>query len=104
MCDPPWDPVTPPTVPTIPTHPTTPEPECHDDTECNEDMDVICKPDYSNCFYCDGHECKPGCATTANCGGEPAVCTGAHLCAVNGPPLVVGITVRTEACTQCGTD
>lgn len=101
MCDAPWPTPAPPTVPTVTAGSTTAVHECHEDEDCNDDINVICLPDYSNCFYCDGHQCRPGCANTVNCGGEPAICTGAHRCATNGDPVVVGITVKTAHCQGC---
>ena len=33
---------------------------CTVDSDCNSLDDVICKPDHSNCFYCDAGTCTPG--------------------------------------------
>jgi len=76
--------------------------KCATDDECNEDPNVVCDATYSNCFYCDGVQCQNGCADTVNCGGEPSMCTGTHLCSHNGKPVLDRITVRTKNCTSCG--
>ena len=33
---------------------------CEVDADCNSLEDVICKPDHSNCFFCDAGTCTPG--------------------------------------------
>ena len=33
---------------------------CIADSDCNSLDDIICKPDHSNCFFCDGGTCSPG--------------------------------------------
>ena len=57
MCDPNFN-FTTPIIPTTTAH--TSAPECSNGNDCNEDNSVICNADYDNCFYCNGHLCKPG--------------------------------------------
>jgi len=75
--------------------------ECTLDNDCNENPDVLCDPTYSNCFYCDGVQCKNGCGDNVNCGGDNNMCTGDHECEPNGTPIVNQITVKTQDCANC---
>jgi len=78
--------------------------QCTVDDDCNEDPNVLCDPTYSNCFYCMGTICRHGCAANVNCGGEPEMCNGKHVCEHNDKPVVVEITVKTEACQGCSSN
>ena len=100
-----------------------PEPkECEVDDDCNIDSAVLCKPDHSNCYYCDKDAglCTPGwkivsyfvfvnchqfdlvlgCSDNQNC--ETAYCDNNHMC--NLPPTIASvttITVKTSSCSGC---
>ena len=37
-----------------------PDPECEVDNDCNEQNDIVCDQEYSNCAYCDNGQCNPG--------------------------------------------
>lgn len=100
MCDT-WNDVTTPNGTVLPvTTPHTTTPECTEDTDCNDDDAVICKPDYSNCHYCKDGACLNGCSENINC-GEGMVCAN-HVCNEDlGIPYVTTITVKTKSCSGC---
>jgi len=80
-----------------------PRPECVNDNECNNNTAVVCNEEYDNCFYCDEEEgkCKPGCSDDQNCPGDVPICTGQHICAPQGLPVLTKITVKTKSCDGC---
>jgi len=80
-----------------------PRPECVNDNECNNNTAVVCNENYDNCFYCDEEEgkCKPGCSDDQNCPGDVPICTGQHICAPQGLPVLTKITVKTQSCDGC---
>jgi len=61
------------------------EGKCTDDhtcVDCFADEDCpgaheVCDATYSNCNYCEGNGCNPGCASDENCDGK---CTDDHKC------------------------
>merc|ERR1711892_455488 len=97
MCDPNFN-FTTPIIPTTTAH--TAAPECSNGNDCNEDNSVICNADYDNCFYCNGHLCKPGCSDDINCEGNQG-CDGDHQCQDLGIPSLTKVTVKTAMCDGC---
>jgi len=98
LCEPPFT-VTPGTV--IPVTGTT-TPQCTDDSHCNDDMNVVCDAEYTNCFYCDDDSlsCQPGCADDNNCLGG-YLCNGNHECVKQGAEVLTSIKVKTKTCSGC---
>jgi len=80
-----------------------PEPVCTTNSDCNEDDSVICDSGYTNCFYCDQAECKPGCSDNQNCPDSRPLCNADNRCQEGlGYPGITRVTVHTEQCQGCG--
>jgi len=77
-----------------------PDPQCEVDNDCNEDNDIVCDQEYSNCYYCDHGQCNPGCSDNQNC-WEGTTCNGNHFCEAVVLNAITTITARTSSCSEC---
>jgi len=72
---------------------------CSSSLDCNV-ANTICDTEYSNCFYCDNGECKPGCSDDVYC-WEGTTCNGNHSCEAVVLNAITTITARTSSCSGC---
>merc|ERR1719370_2328169 len=73
---------------------------------CNQGLTNICdvgSAPYTECFYCEDGECKPGCLEDGNCPQGYTCSDGDHMC--RSPPgsvLLKSITITTKTpCSDC---
>jgi len=82
--------------------------ECTDDAYCNAGHSGTCDVEhspYTECFYCEDGECKPGCTSDSDCPSTHPTCDSDHICnARPGKVLLKSITFVTDSCTGCTTE
>eukprot|EP00092_Neocalanus_flemingeri_P020908 GFUD01022651.1.p1 GENE.GFUD01022651.1~~GFUD01022651.1.p1 ORF type:complete len:324 (+),score=96.56 GFUD01022651.1:35-1006(+) len=76
---------------------------CPDDAYCNQGLTGVCDIEsspYTQCMYCEGGDCLPGCLADGNC--PHGYTCQEHKCnAQAGKTLVHSITIKTGSCTGC---
>jgi len=79
---------------------------CTDDAYCNQGLEGICDIDsspYTQCMYCEGGDCLPGCLENANC-PSGFTCQSNKCTASAGQVLIDSITIKTSECNGCTTE
>lgn len=79
---------------------------CTDDDYCNQGLVGVCDIDnspYTQCMYCEGGDCLPGCLEDVNCPSGSLV--DSPVSAAAGTVLIdSNITIKTSECNGCTTE
>jgi len=79
--------------------------DCDENRPCEDEDNVLCDSQYSNCHYCDPNSktCEPGCEEDSECMGFGSnyLCNHDHRCVGIGVSGLIEIIVITYTCEGC---